>query len=182
MIGAVIDALLYVVIGVCAVTDIKDSRVLNIVTYPAIAAGLILATIADGSGGFLNSVFGFSLGFAMMFFLFLWGGFGGGDVKLMGAVGAIKGYPFILYAAFYSAIVGGIYSLALIIWKGRLKRTFLNIVQQFVAFVRPSSGFAMPLDKKESIAIPFGFCICLGTLWAMLESFLSKSVMDFFFS
>ncbi len=181
MIAAVIDALLYVVIAVCAVTDIKESKVPNIVTYPAIVAGLLLAALAGGFPGFLNSLLGFSLGFAMMFFLFLWGGFGGGDVKLMGAVGAVKGYPFILYAAFYSAIVGGIYSLALVIWRGKLKRTFFNIGHQLIAFVRPSSAFAVPLDKKESIAIPFGFCICLGTLWAMLESFLNKSVMDLLF-
>ncbi len=186
MIVAVLDIILSLVITISAISDIRVSRVPNRVTYPAIAAGLALAPLAglinDYHGGpldaFFNSLFGFILGFGMMFFLYLWGGFGGGDVKLMGAIGALKGYPFVVYAAFYSAVIGAVYSLAIIIWRGKLKQTVFNVFHQLIAFVRPRSAFAIPLDKRDSFAIPFGFCICLGTLWAMLESIFNRSVMN----
>jgi prepilin peptidase CpaA len=111
-----------------------------------------------------------------MFLIYLWGGFGGGDVKLMAADGALKGYPFVVYAAFYSAIVGGIYSLAVIIWKGRFLQTMSNIGRQFLAFFSWRSAHAQPLNPSESTAIPFGFCICMGTLWAALEKVLHRSL------
>lgn len=188
MIVAVIDIILYLVIAISAVSDIRTSRVPNRITYPAVIAGLILCPVAgvfnEYLGGpldaFLNSLFGFLLGFGMMFFLYLWGGFGGGDVKLMAAIGALKGYPFVVYAAFYSAVIGAVYSLAIIIWRGKLKQTIFNIFHQLIAFIRPRSAFAIPLDKRDSFAIPFGFCICLGTLWAMLETIFNKSVMSLF--
>ena len=180
MIKILIDAALYVVITVSAVTDIKESRVPNSVTYPAIAVGLGLNALLGGLDGFFNGLAGFGLGFVMMFLLFLWGGFGGGDVKLMAAVGALKGFPFVVVAAFYAAIVGGIYSLIVIIWQGRFRRTLFNIGHQLFAFIRPSSAFAVPLDKKESTAIPFGFCICLGTLWAQLEGVFHRSLLGLF--
>ena len=59
MIKILIDAALYVVITVSAVTDIKESRVPNSVTYPAIAVGLGLNALLGGLDGFFNGLAGF---------------------------------------------------------------------------------------------------------------------------
>lgn len=174
----IVDFFLYFLIATCAVTDISNGKIPNKLTYSMIVLGLILGAIIGGWSGLLNSLAGFGLGFGMMFFIYMWGGFGGGDVKLMAAVGALKGYPFVLYAAFYSAIVGGIVSLIVIIWKGRFLKSLGNVAKQFIAFLFPSSIHGAGLDPKESTKIPFGFCICVGTLWAMLENIFNYSVWN----
>src|SRR5947208_3340637 len=47
-------------------------------------------------------------------------GVGGGDWKLAAAIGAIKGYPFVIYAIFYSSLVGAAIALGHLAYHGRL--------------------------------------------------------------
>lgn len=177
------DIVLYVVIGLCAVTDILHGKIYNKITYPAIVLGVVLAIF----GGILmikSSLVGLLLGFILFFFVFLMGGFGGGDVKLMAAIGAIKGYPFILYASFYSALVGGIISLGMMIWKGKFLESMRNIFN--VIFSYPLSLIfpgvkPVNLNPENSQRMPFGFAICLGTLWAVVEFQMGVSVFDFIY-
>ena len=58
-----------------------------------------------------------------MIVLVLAGGTGGGDAKLLAAIGAIDGYPLIIDVLFYSFLVGGAMALTVAIWQGRLWAT-----------------------------------------------------------
>jgi prepilin peptidase CpaA len=95
---------------------------------------------------------------------------GGGDVKLMAAVGALKGYPFVVSALFYSLIVGVCIGVAVLIWNRRALRTFKSL------FLVVASRFS-PLFPKQNIVraetqkIPFGLAIVLGTVWAMIAGY-----------
>jgi len=177
------EGLLYLTIGICAVTDILHGKIYNKITYPAIILGVLIAF----TGGLLiikSSIIGLLIGFILFFFVFLVGGFGGGDVKLMAAIGAIKGYPFILYASFYSALVGGIISLGMMIWKGKFLNSMRNIFN--VLFSYPLSLIfpgvkPVNLNPENSQRMPFGFAICLGTIWAIVEFQLGVSVFDFIY-
>src|SRR5689334_19313325 len=75
----------------CAVTDLWKGRIYNAVTYPAIVLGFVLAIVLHGMTGFWSALGGFAVGFFPAFLLFALGAMGGGDVKLLGAVGAIAG-------------------------------------------------------------------------------------------
>ncbi len=175
------DILLYAVISVSAITDVMYGKIFNKVTYPAIIGGLIVNALISGKY-FQSSVIGLLVGFILFLIVFLIGGLGGGDVKLMAAIGAIKGYPFVMYAAFYSALVGGLISIMIMIWKGRFLRGMRNIFRVLFSYI---FSFVFPgmepesLNPEESEKIPFGFAICLGTLWAVLEFTLKISVFDF---
>jgi prepilin peptidase CpaA len=181
--GIVADIVLYVTIAICAVTDILHGKIYNKITYPAIVLGLLLA-IPGGLIMFKSSLIGLIVGFLLFFFVFLVGGFGGGDVKLMAAIGAIKGYPFIMYASFYSALVGGIIALGMMIWKGKFLKSMRNIFQ--VLFSYPLSLIfpgvkPINLNPENSERMPFGFAICFGTIWAVVEFQLGVSVFDFIY-
>lgn len=56
------------------------------------------------------------------------GALGGGDFKLMTAVGAIVGWPMVFRALYFSALAGGIMALLLLLWKDRL---FSELAQMF---------------------------------------------------
>lgn len=71
----------------------------------------------------LNRGIGLVVGFTVPFLLALLsrGGMGGGDIKLMGAMGVWLGFPGVLYALFIGALLGSLVGLGLIIL-GKKKR------------------------------------------------------------
>jgi len=67
-------------------TDIKWRKVPNNITVPMFVAGLVWQLAFHGFPGLLNAVYGFGIGFGILFVLWIVGSAGGGDVKLLGAL------------------------------------------------------------------------------------------------
>lgn len=80
-----------VFVAAAVITDLKWLRIPNWITVPAFILALAFYGIVDGWSGLLFSLAGFGTGFGILFLLWAIGGGGGGDVKLMGAVGAWVG-------------------------------------------------------------------------------------------
>src|SRR5258708_1598366 len=81
-----------------AIIDIRSRRIPNWITVPAALAGLAFHITRSGVDGLLYSLGGFAMGFGILFVLMVIGQGGGGDVKLMGAVGAWLGWKFTVFA------------------------------------------------------------------------------------
>ena len=60
-------------------------------------------------------------GLAIFFLPFVMGGMGAGDVKLMGAIGALMGWRSSVLTAFYSALVGGAMVIVYLLYTGKLR-------------------------------------------------------------
>jgi prepilin peptidase CpaA len=88
------DFVLLIVILICLVTDLRERRIYNKIVFPAVAAGIILNTAQFGLPGLRTSITGLLIGVMLFIVPFALGGLGAGDVKLLGAVGALKGPPF----------------------------------------------------------------------------------------
>jgi len=144
-------------------TDISKKNIYNIQTYPSMAIGLILGYAAGGGHGILMSLAGLFTGLALLFIIFLAGGIGAGDVKLLGAIGALKGTVFVLWTMFFTGLIGGVMAFALLIWKGRLLSTFRNL---FIFLRHPVKAHG---DQKpeERMYLPYGVAISLGSVWAL---------------
>jgi prepilin peptidase CpaA len=112
---------LFVTLTVAAFTDTTRKKVYNWTTYPALGLGLALGYLADGLGtlpslagpgvGLLDRLVGFAIGFGT-FFLFNRAhearAVGVGDVKLMGAIGALTGAWLTVWAMFWGSLVGAV--------------------------------------------------------------------------
>jgi len=181
---------LAVVLVTAAVCDLARGKVFNWLTYPAIVAGLALGALSgafDGAGGgawdgLTDRVLGFGFGFGVLLVAYLVGGMGGGDVKLMGAVGALVGWNGLashaaLHAVFYSFMTAAAVGLILVIWRGQ---TWTVLRKLFLA-VR-----ILPLPKArmdeavggDTIHVPFGFAVCVGTLWFLAEDLIGTSLWE----
>ena len=107
--------------------DLEHSLILNRVMYPAVAAALLVAPVGplgqgqDAPHAYLDAILGVTIGGGVLYVIFLAarGGFGGGDVKLGGFVGAILGIPQIVVALPLSFIAGGLFALSLLVLKVR---------------------------------------------------------------
>ena len=108
-----------VIIGIitlaAAVIDIRTRRIPNWFTVPVLAAGVIFHVVTGGLGGLWTAVGGFATGFGILLVLWLMGGGGGGDVKLMGAVGAWLGAWYTLTVFLLSAGFAAIFAIAVLI-------------------------------------------------------------------
>lgn len=88
-----------------AASDLRTRRLPNWLTVTAFVTALVFHTAMGSFAGLWFSLSGFAIGFGILLVLWLIGGGGGGDVKLMGAVGAWLGPLLTLEVFFVSAFV-----------------------------------------------------------------------------
>lgn len=154
------EVVLIVVVATAGGWDVATSRIPNWLTYPAVAIG-VAAAAAGASPSLAGSLWGLAVGFVPFFVLYLFGGLGGGDVKLMAAVGALGGFPFVLNAMITAVVVGGLIAVLLVVWEGKALSALRFVGSSFAFVFNPRIERAR-LDVSRPV--PFGVAICLGTL------------------
>lgn len=87
------------------ISDLKTRKIPNILTVTALGCGLAWQAIFHGWPGLADAAAGFAIGFGTFFVLWLTGGGGGGDAKLMAALGAWLGFRPTLYVLFISTVL-----------------------------------------------------------------------------
>ena len=166
------DIPIFILLIVAAYTDLNDKKVYNWTTIPAIFLGLAFHALLGGWSGGLNSLCGFGVGFGVLLVLYLMGGMGGGDVKLMGAVGALGGYPFVLWALFYTALTGGLMAALVLIWRGSLWEGLKRSARLLLTLSGSRQDDEDPGDRERR-EIPYALAIVIGTFIIMLRKFLA---------
>ena len=162
---AIHELVLLALVTAGALTDVKTGKIPNALTYPACVFGLVLGLTKAGWGGFLDSFLGFALAFVPFFVLYLSGGLGGGDVKLMAAVGALMGLEFTALAMINSVFVGALIGMLIVIWEGRIRATFRYFRDTFLGLFRRGS----PRPELEArTQVPFGVAICLASFMTLV--------------
>ncbi|MBI3039859.1 prepilin peptidase [bacterium] len=92
--------------SVAMVTDMKWGKIYNWLTFPLIILGIALNSYFFGLKGFGTSLAASTLGCGFYMGLAIIGAVGMGDVKLLGAIGALGGIKFVLSVFLFSAVVG----------------------------------------------------------------------------
>src|SRR6266705_6332474 len=115
------------VVAVCAaISDVRERRIPNRLTYPAMLAGLVLQAALHGWKGLLLSAGG-GLFFGGVFLLFYAvRAMGAGDVKLAAALGCIVGSSAALQLMFATAVAGGALAIFFMVLSGRVVETLRN--------------------------------------------------------
>lgn len=91
--------------------DLVQHRIPNFLTFSAIVFGLLTLFLVGDRGMMLFHILGLLVGFGLFYVFYLFGWVGGGDVKLVGAIGLLKGTWPLLSILIYTAVFGGILSL-----------------------------------------------------------------------
>ena len=169
-------AVLAAVLLASAATDLRAGKIYNFITYPAIAIGLIGHTLTGGltgyggSSGLAGALGGLAAGFLPMLVAYMMGGIGGGDAKLMAAVGALGGWRFALASMFYGFAVAMVIAVVVMVRRRIVRRTLGRIWRFAFLSMTPARG-ADPA-AADSPKIPFGFALCVGAALAILEVLL----------
>jgi prepilin peptidase CpaA len=111
-----------------AVTDVRESRIPNWLTFSLAGFGIVVHGWHQGFNGLILSVEGLAVGILCLIFFYIKGGMGAGDVKLLGAIGAILGPQLVVYVFGFAGVLGGLYSLAMLFSQGGLRYTWDRIL------------------------------------------------------
>jgi prepilin peptidase CpaA len=183
-------ALILALVLAAAVVDLRCGKVPNWLTLPAIALALVGHALFGGlSGaaaapaeaglwvravlgheadiGLSGALIGLAVGFLPLAVVWLAGGIGGGDAKLMGAIGALGGWKLAIGAMMYGFTVAALMAIFVMVYKGIAWRTIKRVWHTIVLL----SSATRPADPttKDSPQIPFAVALCLGTVLAMLS-------------
>ena len=156
-----------------SVTDVRRGRIPNALTYSAMAAGFIGHALLGGlyggphRMGAMDALAGFAAGFLPMLAAWLAGGVGGGDAKLMGAVGALTGWKFALAALFYGLVFAAIMAVIIMI----RRRIVLQTLGRLWRFVVLAFSGVRPPDPttSQSPRVPLGLAMAMGAAAVFIE-------------
>lgn len=161
---------LVLVIAFAVGFDIREKRIPNALILLGITGGMLLNTW-EGVPQLVDSFLGLSLGVGILIIPFAFGWLGAGDVKFLGAVGAILGVQLVPRVFFYSAVLGGVLALVSIVYGGIRLKVFKTAWNELKLLIM-SRGAVWPERlnhrvSKGARSIPFGVAIGLGTLVAV---------------
>lgn len=171
-------ALVAVVAALAAAFDVREGRLPNWLTLGGLVAGLVLGAFG-GWVGLGWAAGGAAVAFALALPLFLLGGFGGGDVKLLAAVGALVGLDDLPTVLLVTALVGGVLAAMAVIRRGAVRQTVKNLGTMLVLLVTSGRemmrawkgegpGAALTVDSRDAVTVPYGVAIAAGGLAAVL--------------
>ncbi len=154
---------LALMLAIAVYVELKERRIPNWLTLSGMALGLLIAYLDHF---FMLSIVGLLFGFGFLFIFYVFGGVGGGDVKLMGAAGALMGAHLIQPALVYTAFIGAFLAVMMLIWR---KDFWMRMALGFkkLAFWRKES--VTELEPPAPVAVPYGIAIALGCLLALLD-------------
>ena len=147
-----------------AAYHLRSRRVPNFVTAPAFVFGLLLHFTLGGWRQLLSAAAA-SLVCGVIFFLFyLAGGMGGGDVKLIAAIGSVAGLSLVGPVLVLTSVAGGVMALGLALYRRQLKETCRR-VGVLVAHHTTAGLQAHPefnIGNTETLRLPYAVAIAIG--------------------
>ena len=153
------------------VTDIHNRRIPNWLTFGAAGVAVVFHTATRGGGGFVFATTGWFLGALIMFLPFALRGLGGGDVKLLAALGAWLGPANAVWLALYAGCAGFVMSVVVAAHYGYLRTAFRNIwflLQHWtVNGIRPLDEVSLEGSSgpRLAYALPIFAGLVLATWW-----------------
>jgi Flp pilus assembly protein protease CpaA len=161
-----------------AVIDFRHFRLPNRLTFPLILSGIIWHTAAGGVSGLALTLIGLTMAALPPLLMFLKGGMGAGDVKLMAGIGAWMGWEFSMYVLIAAGLLGGVCGILFRFFRSGVSETLPALHSAKSNSAELTAGHQ--LDDQEapedliraalnspagrSQLLPFGVMIALGTL------------------
>jgi len=172
-VGGVVPALAVAVAVGAAITDVKERRIPNRLTYSAIVGGFVLQATLHGWKGLLFSAGGV-LFFGGVFLLFyMVRAMGAGDVKLAAALGGIVGSSAALPVMFATALAGAALAVFLMVVSGRVVEILRNTLSVTVFHLQHGLQVhpLVNLDNPRGIRMPYGLAFAAGTMYWAVSAF-----------
>jgi len=161
---SIVAASIYFILA--CTTDTFKAKIPNLLNACLLVAGFILSTMALGMQGFLLSLSGLGLGIGLLLLPYIMGGMGAGDVKALGALGALIGPYDLLHVFVYMAFFGGGLALLHHLYTSDIKKSLheawlsvcTSALTQKAHYIFPEKS----TSRKGALRFPYSTAIALG--------------------
>lgn len=153
-----------------AAGDARWRKIPRTLTTAGLLTGLAFHIYSGGLHGFAWAAVTCLIGFAIGLTFFQLGAIGGGDVKLVTALGAMLGWSKWIYAMEIAILVAGAVALLQALRHGVLRQTIRNVWEMlrwiFMQGVKAHPVFNV--SNAATLRAPFGVAAAVGTLIAVI--------------
>ena len=153
-----------VVAVIAGFQDFRTWKIPNTLTYGAFALGCVIALLSGTLGSALGGA-AFAGGCGLILYVFR--AMGGGDVKLLVAMGSLLGYPLSLEMLFFGVLFGGAWSIFALCMHGRMLQTLKELWLLARSLVYPKVPVFVP---AQGVHVAGGVVIAAATLWVVLPA------------
>ena len=160
----IVSAALTILLVAAAWSDYRSRRIPNALTMSGLAVALVLRGFA-GPEAIMDGLVGALLAFVLTLPLLMLGVMGGGDAKLLMAIGGFMGPRHFLWAGALIAIIGGMMAVIDAGRRGALLPVLFNcgeIMKHWATFGR--RGANRSFSSVGALTIPYGIAIAAGAL------------------
>jgi len=154
------------IVAVASVADVRTRRIPNVLTVPAMLAGLAVNTWLGGFAGLGHAAAGLLVAVLVVGGLCWFRTMGFGDLKLCAAVGAWIGPSELLFALLITAMAGGVMAVAYALWKGKLG----VLLDRSSNLIRGSGSAVADVRDPAALAIPYAPAIAFGVVFSFFAS------------
>lgn len=160
-------ALVVLAAGLTAATviDLRSRRIPNHLTAAMSGIGLALAASGTTDVSIGAALAGMVVGLLLMMPGYALGATGAGDVKLMGAVGAIVGPALVVSAFLFTAVAGGVLAVVVASRRNRLRATLAQTGRLVTA---PASAPGEIKAASGASRFAYAPAIAIGSVIAVL--------------
>lgn len=152
-------------LAVAVVTDLRVGKIYNKLTVPCAAVGLALGGMTGGLTGLADRALGAAVALGVVVAISALAGLGGGDAKLLIAVGALKGFQFSIWAMLLTGVAGGALAAVVMIRRRAVKQTAVNMIANVLS---NAGGVSTDLAAGSALGkLPYSIAIAVGSLAAL---------------
>lgn len=169
-ISRAIDATACAFILACWATDLRSRTIPNLLTGAVLVVAFVLQFLQFSSFGLLLAALGAGFNVAVLLAPWALGGVGGGDVKMMGAFGALVGPQTGLYGLAAGLVLGGLVAVAHLARIGRLREK-LDATRAMVtgaARARSVAPLRLSAAAPDAVTLPYSLPLGAGALGVLL--------------
>ncbi len=152
-------------------TELKSRKILNVITFPTILIGIILNSCEAGMKGMLQAIYGIIVGASILLIPFMMGQMGAGDIKMLAAIGSLKGPSFAFWTGICGIVVGGLIALGYMLFYGTLWTNLKRFYSSLYTFLT-TGKVVFPEFVTTERYLPFGIALALGTFHPYLTIIL----------
>lgn len=153
------------ILAVAVATDVRTGKIRNWLTFPALASGPIINFLIGGKSQAALSFAGMGAMILVAALLLTFRLVGGGDAKLLVAVGSLAGWTLVVPALLFTAVAGGMMAIIALL----AQRKVFALFGQFARMIWLRMGLRVG-SSWQSVTrtkLPYSVAIAAGTILAM---------------
>jgi prepilin peptidase CpaA len=151
-------------LAIAAGFDVRTRRIPNLLCVAFLFVGLVLRAVTGGLGALALGLAGAAIGVALLLAPFALRLLGGGDVKLLGAIGGWLGVATIFHAALFGLALLGALSIAMMLVVPAIRRSAMpGLLSALLTRSVPRVE-----ERKASHQVPAGAALAVGAILAAI--------------